>query len=178
MAVLASMLRRFTVPQASAKPAPAGEQPFASPDKVEDTAQLVGVLALIGPAVVLENGTFVRMLEVAPVDLERGDRSVKESYWAAFAQALRRLRAPAAWQIVITSRPQDTSAYRERWSAAERDWQALAERTAEPDVQARRQRLARSARETAAFLTALGESLGPMQQRYLIVITHNPFAEG
>ena len=176
MTLLNSIVRRFSASQPNTKSRPTGEQPFASPADVEDTAPLVAVLALVGPALVLETGAFVRMLEVAPVDLERGDRSVKESYWAAFAQALRRLRAPAAWQIVITSRPQDTSAYLERWEAAERDWQALAERTTDPDVRARRLRLARSARETAAFLTALRESLGPMQQRYLIVISHNPFA--
>ncbi len=177
MTFFSALFNRPSAAQAPARPARQRDKPFAGPAEVEDTMPLVEVLALLGPALVLENGTFIRMLEVAPVDLERGDHSVKEYYWMAFAQALRRLRASAAWQIVISSRSQDTQAYLERWTNAEREWQALAERASDPAVRARRLRLARSARETAAFLTALRETLNPMQQRYLLVIPHNPFME-
>jgi len=175
--LFSTLFKRPLVAQSPSRVARRREKPFASPAEVEDTIPLVEVLALVGPALVLENGTFIRMLEVAPVDLERGDRSVKEHYWQAFAQALRRLHAPAAWQIVVSSRPQDIQAYLERWISAEHEWQALAERADDPAVRARRLRLARSAGETMAFLTALRESLNPMQQRYLVVIPHNPFVE-
>jgi hypothetical protein len=177
VAILGTVFKRPLPAQAPSRPARRREKPFAGPAEVEDTVPLVEVLAMVGPALVLENGTFVRMLEVAPVDLERGDRSVQEGYWMAFAQALRRLRAPAAWQIVASSRPQDIQAYLERWASAEHEWQALAERADDPATRARRLRLARCARETVAFLTALQESLNPMQQRYLVVISYNPFME-
>src|SRR5688572_17910519 len=85
---------------ASAKKSP------SFPDKVGPTEELVDVLALIGEALVLNNGLFVRMIEVAPVDLERVDASVRKHYWAMFARALGRLSAPIGIQIVVSTRPQ------------------------------------------------------------------------
>ncbi len=153
------------------------EPKFATPDQVGATETLVDVFALIGDALVLNNGTFVRMLEVAPIDLERVDSSLKERYWAMFSNALRRFRAPLGVQIVVSTRPQDLTPYLSKWENQAHEWQRLAEAAADSLTMARRQRMGRSAVETAAFLTAAHERLCPMQQRYFVVITHNPFPE-
>lgn len=151
--------------------------PFPGPDQVGATESLVDVLALAGDALVLNNGTFIRMLEVAPVDLERGDAGARQHYWAMFAEALKRLKAPLGIQIVVSTRPQNITPYLQRWDEKAHEWQALAERSDDPIDEARRSRMARGALETSAFLMAAHEQLQAMQQRYLVVITHNPFPE-
>jgi hypothetical protein len=127
------------------------EPPFPGQGQVGATESLVDVHALVGNGLVLNNGTFIRMLEVAPVDLERVDASIKKRYWAMFANALRRLRAPLGIQIVISTRPQDLTPYLARWECQAREWQALAESGSDLDTHQRRTRMARSALETAAF---------------------------
>lgn len=157
----------------SAQPQP----PFPGQGQVGATESLVDVHALVGNALVLNNGTFIRMLEVAPVDLERVDASVKQRYWAMFANALRRLRAPLGIQIVVSTRPQDLTSYLARWENQAQEWQTLAEVSSDSATHDRRQRMANSAVETSAFLKATHEHLSPMQQRYLVIVPHNPFPE-
>ncbi|MCC6190632.1 MAG: ATP-binding protein [Anaerolineales bacterium] len=134
-------------------------------------------MAFAAEAVVLDNGTFVRGVEVEPVDLERGDPAARQQFWGLFAAALRRLRAPLAIQLVIVTQPQDLEGYLKRWHTAAVDWQRRAESTNETVTKARRRRMLASAEEMAAFLTAAHEQLSPMQQRYFVVIAHNPFPE-
>ena len=152
-------------------------QAFAGPGQVGPTEALVDVMAFVGEAVVLDNGSFVRGLEVAPIDLERGDPAARQQFWGLFASALRRLRAPLGIQLVIVTQPQDLQSYLGRWQAAADDWRQRAEGATEPHTKARRRRMQASAEETAAFLTAAHEQLSPMQQRYIVVIAHNPFPE-
>ncbi len=159
-------------------PASSGQpQPFPGPSQVGPTESLVDVMALVGNTVILDNGSFVRGLEVRPVDLERGDQAARQQFWALFAAALRRLRAPLGVQLVIVTQPQDLGSYLERWHLAATDWKHRAESSDEPAAQARRRRMAACAEETAAFLTAAQDQLSPMQQRYLVVVAHNPFPE-
>ncbi len=162
--------------RAAAAPRPAPRLQRLQTRAVSDSIELVDVMALMGPALVLDNGTFVRMLEVKPVDLQRGDRDAKLHHWHLFGQALRRLRAPATWQILISSRPQDTGDYLALWRVRAEHWRALAETAETPALGDRRQARARSADETTGFLERLGDALCPMQQRYLLVIPYNPFA--
>ncbi len=143
---------------------------------VSDSIELVDVMALMGPALVLDNGTFVRMLEVQPVDLQRGDRDAKLHHWQTFGQALRRLRAPATWQILISSRPQATGEYLDLWRERAEHWRTLSESAGTAALADRRLARARSADDTVGFLERLGDALCPMQQRYLLVIPYNPFA--
>jgi hypothetical protein len=151
--------------------------PPPRPDKIGPTEQLVDVLALVGNALVLNNGTFVRMIEAAPVDLEGADPSLKQKFWLRFTDALRSIRAPLGLQIVVTTRPQDITVYLARWEEAAREWQRRAEASPEPDDGDRRRRMAAGALETGAFLMAAHERLLPMGQRYLVVVSHNPFPE-
>jgi hypothetical protein len=151
--------------------------PFPGPGQVGPTEPLIDVMALVGDAVVLDNGTFVRGLEVAPIDLERGDAAARQKYWFLFAAALRRLRAPLGIQIVVVTRPQDISNYLAQWHAAATDWQRRAETAGEAAMEARRKRMRVCAEETAAFLTAAHEQLSPMQHRYMVTVAHNPFPE-
>ncbi len=111
MSFFDSLFEKLATPQVT-RPVVKQEKPF--PKRTEDSLKLVEVLTLAGSALVMDNGTFVRGLEVWPVDLEAGNRGRKQAYHFAFGQALRRLRAPSAWQIVITSRPQDIGPYLER----------------------------------------------------------------
>ncbi|MCC6192523.1 MAG: ATP-binding protein [Anaerolineales bacterium] len=150
---------------------------FPGPSEVGPTEPLVDVTAFVGEAIVLDNGSFVRGIEVAPIDLERGDPAARQQFWGLFATALRRLRAPMAIQLVIVTQPQDLAGYLDRWHASAVDWQQRAEAAVEPETKARRQRMQGCAEETAAFLTAAHEQLSPRQQRYLVVIAHNPFPE-
>lgn len=147
------------------------------PADVEATERLVDVIGFVGPALVLRNGTFIRMLEVAPIDLERGDATLRQKYWGLFADALRRLRAPIGVQLVVSCRPQNIGPYLERWEQAAHEWTRRANASTEPADRDRRERMAESAVETAAFLVAAHERLMPIQQRYLVVVHHNPFPE-
>lgn len=152
--------------------------PFPDAKQVAPTEELVDVLALVGDALVLKNGMFLRMLEIAPVDLERVDPSIRKHYWAMFARALGRLSAPIGIQIFVSTQPQNWQPYLDRWQDAARRWQALAEASPDPATRDRRLRMARGTLETTAFLSALHEQLRPLQHRYLVVIWHNPFLEG
>ena len=172
-----------------ASPAPANGQPTAkadkktkanqSPraDKIGPTEDLVDLLGLIGPALVLNNGTFVRMLEVAPVDLALVDPTVRDKFWGRFSDAMRQIKSPIAIQIVITTQPQDITPYLNNWETAAKGWRARAEATNEAHLQGRRQRMLQSTIETSAFLVAAHERLLPMQQRYYVVVSFNPFPE-
>ena len=151
--------------------------PTPGPDQIAPSEQVIDVMALIGNALVLQNGTFVRMIEVMPVDLERGDASLKARFWSSFADVMRRIRPPLGIQIVVTTSPQDISPYLKRWEEAARKWMLRSERSVEPHDRDRRARMAVSALETGGFLLAAHERLMPMQQRYLIVVFHNPFPE-
>lgn len=152
--------------------APAAPRPF--PKSVGPAEAMVDVIGLAGPAMVLNNGDFVRLLEVAPVDLEQGNQALKERYWAMFGGALRRLRAPMNLQFVVLSQPQDLTLCLQRWQTQAQEWDALAEATTDADLQKRRHTLAERARAHAAFEAETQARLMPMQQRYLVAITLNP----
>ncbi|MCC7362058.1 MAG: hypothetical protein IT317_21415 [Anaerolineales bacterium] len=171
---LASLRRSNGHTKEAAKPTPPA---FPGPSEVGPTEALVDLMAFVDETVVLDNGSFVRGIEVAPIDLERGDPAARQQFWGLFAAALRRLRAPLALQLVIVTQPQGLAGYLSRWHAAAADWQQRAETTAEAETKARRRRMQACAEETAAFLTAAHEHLSPMQQHYLVVIAHNPFPE-
>lgn len=174
---LAQLFRRPTQLSRPKTQAPAEATAFTGAEPVGATETLVDVMALVGDALVLDNGSFVRAIEVLPVDLERGDPAARQQYWSLFAAALRRLRAPMSIQIVVVTQPQDLGPYLARWQAAAANWLTRAEHAADEDTRARRRRMGAAATETAAFLTAAHEQLRPMQQRYLVVFSHNPFPE-
>jgi hypothetical protein len=159
-------------PQAAPSKTP---PPF--PHQAGQTETLVDVAALVGPALVLNNGTFVRTLEVAPLDLEQGNSTLKHNYWGMFANVLRHLRAPFSFQIVVTSQPQDISACLARWESQAREWQARAEKATDPDRREQCLVLAQRAIETAAFLASGHQRLAPTQQHYLVAVAFNPFPE-
>lgn len=169
-------LQRTPGPAAAPAKAPkAPPRPF--PLNVGQTESLVDVAALAGTALILNNGTFIKMLEVAPVDLEQGDTALKHEYWNRFADALRRLRAPLALQIVVNARPQNLSEYLARWDQRAAEWQAQADAAVDAGSRARLEVMVRQARETSAFLAATHDRLCPLQQRYLVVIPYNPFID-
>ncbi len=174
MSFFTGLFGKLATPQVT-RPEARPEKPF--PKKTEDTLKLVEALTLAGPALVMDNGTFVRGLEVWPVDLEAGNRGRKQAYHFAFGQALRRLRAPSAWQIVITSRPQDIGPYLERLAEAEGRWREKGFATEDMDTAARRFRLSELALEHRSYLEQLSTRLQPLQQRYLLLVAFNPFAE-
>lgn len=151
--------------------------PIPANDKIGPTESLVDVAALVGSALLLKNGTFVRMIEVAPVDLESVDPTVKEKYWFRFADAMKAIRSPLSIQIVISTQPQNIAEYVERWEGAARRWKLLSERSADLAAGDRRERMAEAALENAAYLATLHQHLTPMQQRYIVVATFNPFPE-
>jgi len=162
---------------AAARTAKAPATPFPVREAI-GTETLVDVLALVGNAVVLDNGAFLRVLEVAPVDLERGDERAKKKFWGRFASAIGRLRTPVNIQIVVSTRPQDISALLARWDAQADQWRDLAEAsTTQADLD-RRAHMADMALAQKAFLMATHEDVMPMQQRYLVVVPYNPFPLG
>ncbi len=174
MSFFNGLFGKLATPQVT-RPAVKQEKPF--PKKTEDSLKLVEVLTLAGSALVMDNGTFVRALEVWPVDLEAGNRGRKQAYHFAFGQALRRLRAPSAWQIVITSRPQDITPYLERLEQTESLWREKGYETRDMDTAARRFCLSELALEHRTYLEQLSSRLQPLQQRYLLLVSFNPFAE-
>jgi len=152
----------------------AAEPPLRT-DRLADSERLVDVFALVGEAVVLNDGAFVRGLEVLPVDLEGGQASQRAAYWARFADALRRCHAPFSLQIIVTTQPQDIRAYLRRVESHVEHWRGLAEQTSDAALAARRRRMAQLAVENLAFLTAMHEQLQPLQQRYLLILRYTPF---
>lgn len=151
--------------------------PIPANDKIGPTESLVDVVGLVGSALLLKNGTFVRMIEVAPVDLESVDPALKQKYWQRFAEAMKAIRSPLSIQIVISTQPQDIAEYIARWEGAAGQWQLLSERSTDLATSDRRARMSAAAIENAAYLTALNQHLTPMQQRYIVVATFNPFPE-
>jgi hypothetical protein len=158
-----------------AAPPSAGPEPPLRLDRLADSERLVGVRALLDEIVALADGAFVRALEVEPLDLEGSGAEQRERAWHRFADALRRLSAPFAVQIVVTTQVQDIGVYLRRLEAQARRWRDLAEAAAEPAIAARRRRLGQAALEALAFQAAAQEQLGPLQQRYLLVLRHAPF---
>ncbi len=179
MTTLADLTRRALTlagQPAPEEPAPAAAAPF--PKTVSPAETVVDVIGLVGDAMVLDNGAFVRMLEVGPVDLEQGNQALKERYWAMFGDALRRLRAPMQLQLVVLSQAQDLTLCQERWYAQAREWDTLADAAADESVQKRRRTLAERARARAAFEAETHARLMPMQQRYLVAVTLNTLLSG
>ena len=154
-------------------------RPF--PNRAKDlgaTEDTLDVAGLLGEALVLRNGTYVRMIEVWPVDLEGADSTVRRQYHIRFANMLRRLPAPMTLQIVVSSMPQDIGAYVERLRAIHGHWKMLAQETQDRATRTRRERMAERVAEVLAFLGRLIARLQPMEQRYLVVVPYNPFPEG
>lgn len=151
------------------------EEALEPTPKVGDSLQLVDVFALVEPAVVLNDGHFVRALEIGAVDLETGQPGLMEAFWARFADALRRFRAPFTMQIVVSSRAQDIHGYLEQLRQSERRWLQLAEEATQHDVAERRRRRAAMTSEHALFVERSQVKLCALQQRYLVVLRHNPF---
>lgn len=161
---------------ATAKPK---ARPFPKgPNHLGATEDVVDVAGLLGEALVLRNGTFVRMVEVWPVDLEGADASVRRQYHIRFANMLRRLPAPMTLQIVVSSMPQDIGAYLERLREIHAHWKQIALESADRATRARRERMAERVEGVLEFLARLYANLQPMEQRYLVVIPYNPFPEG
>jgi hypothetical protein len=151
-----------------------GAEPPLRLDRLADSERLVGVRALLDDIVALDDGAFVRALEVLPVDLEGSGAEQREQVWRRFADALRYFSAPFAVQIVVTTQVQDIGAYLQRLEAQAQRWRDLAETSADPALAARRQRLGQAALEALAFHAAAQEQLAPLQQRYLLVLRHAP----
>jgi hypothetical protein len=142
------------------------------------TETLVDLLGLVGNALVLDNGTFLRVLEVAPVDLERGDARAKQKFWERFSNALGRLRTPVNIQIVVSTRPQDISALLAQWDDRADAWRDLAAASDDQVDLDRRAHMADVALGQKAFMVATHERLMPMQQRYLVIVPFNRFPGG
>ncbi|MBL8045174.1 MAG: ATP-binding protein [Anaerolineales bacterium] len=150
---------------------------FPPQGHVAATESLVDVLALTEQSLVLENGTFVRVLAVTGLDVERGDPEAKHRLWAQFAALLRRMRAPFNFQIVVTHQPPDGTAYQQTWATQAEAWQARAEASTTVMEQARRERMRTAALATQAFLQAMHTQTQSWRHSYQLVITHNPFGE-
>ncbi len=140
---------------------------------IKPTAPLVQVKALIGNALMLKDGTFVRMLEIAPVDLEGNDEA-RRTYWVRFSSALKALHWPLSIQIVVLSRPQFIDPYLDRLARRTSSWLGLASQTADIPLGDRRVRMAERCERLMDYLRLLYRAIVPTQHRYLIAIPYNP----
>lgn len=137
------------------------------------------VRAVIPPGfVVSDDGTIAAAVEVAPVDLAlAGDAEIltRQEQFAAFVSGLQH-KTPI--QVVVATVPQRCQEYRDRVADRITRFRALAaraQRDNDETARERREHMASVAEAHLSLFEALLEQLRPREERYLVVVWHNPF---
>lgn len=128
--------------------------------------------------VVSDDGTIAAAVEVSPVDLSlagSAEIATRQEQFAAFVSALQ-YKTPV--QVVVATVPQRCQEYRDR--VAERverfrDLAARAQRAGDEAGRERREHMAGVAQAHLSLFELLLEEVRPREERYLVVVWHNPF---
>ncbi len=128
--------------------------------------------------VVADDGTIAAALEVFPVDLALAGGAEVESWQERFATFVSGLRHTMPIQIVVATVPQRCQEYRDRVAARIERFERLAEearREGDEEAWRRRVHMAEVARAHLSLFETLLEEMRPREERYLVVVWHNPF---
>ncbi len=137
------------------------------------------VRAVIPPGfVIADDGTIAAALEVAPVDLSLAGGSEIATRQEQFASFVAGLQHTTPIQVVIAAVPQRCQEYRDRVAARVERFRELAEqarRAGDESARRRREHMAEVAEAHLSLFEVLLDELRPKEERYLVVVWHNPF---
>ncbi len=137
----------------------------------------LNIRCFVGDVLVARDGTLARVLEVEPVDLTMADPEEAAFVRSQFGRFISSIRFPDAVQVIMATHPQNLKAYLDRMrdlSAARlRETEALRETDAVRSL--REERLGRRLARWVAFIEFALNEVRPIENRYLLVVFHNPF---
>ncbi len=131
----------------------------------------------VGDVLVASDGTLARVLEIEPVDLTMADPDEAAFVRSQFGRFVSSIRFPDALQIVMATYPQNLKAYLDRMRAlsAQRLRDAEALRDGDAAVARREERLGHRLLQWIAFIEFALKEVRPIENRYFVVVFHNPF---
>ena len=137
----------------------------------------LNIRCFAGDVLVARDGTLARVLEVEPVDLTMADPDEAAFVRSQFGRFISSIRFPDAVQIVMATYPQNLKAYLDRMRALStiRLRQAEALRDVDAPRSLREERLGQRLARWVAFIEFALQEVRPIENRYFIVVSHNPF---
>jgi len=144
------------------------------------TQEHLHVRAVLPPGfVVSDDGTLAAVIEVSSVDLSlagSAEIATRREQFAAFVSGLQ-VKTPV--QFVVATVPQRCQEYRDRIKGRIERFRTLAARARRDGDEVskqRREHMASVAETHLSLFEALLEELKPREERYLVVVWHNPFS--
>jgi len=137
----------------------------------------LNIRCFVGDILVASDGTLAAVLEIEPVDLTMADPDEAAFVRSQFGRFVSSIRFPDALQIVMATYPQNLKAYLDRMRAlsAQRLRDAEALRDADAAVARREARLGHRLLQWVAFIEFALKEVRPIENRYFVVVFHNPF---
>ena len=137
----------------------------------------LNIRCFVGDILVASDGTLAAVLEIEPVDLTMADPDEAAFVRSQFGRFVSSIRFPDAIQIVMATYPQNLKAYLDRMRAlsAQRLRDAEALRDGDAAVARREARLGHRLLQWVAFVEFALKEVRPIENRYFVVVFHNPF---
>ncbi len=137
----------------------------------------LNVHRFVGNVLVADDGTLARVLEIEPVDLTMADPDEAAFVRSQFGQFISSIRFPDALQFVMATYPQNLRAYLQRMRGllASRLRGAEALRESQPAQAGREERLGRRLERWVRFIEFALQDVRPIENRYFVVVFHQPF---
>ncbi len=131
----------------------------------------------VGNVLVTADGTLAAVLEIEPVDLTMADPEEAAFVRGQFGRFVSSIRFPDALQIVMATYPQNLKAYLDRMRALStaRLREAETLRDADATASRREERLGQRLARWVAFIEFALQEVRPIENRYFVVVFHNPF---
>ena len=139
----------------------------------------LNIRRFVGNVLVTSDGTLAAVLEIEPVDLTMADPDEAAFVRSQFGRFVASIRFPDALQIVMATYPQNLKAYLDRMrdlSATHlREAEALRDRDVDATCSVREMRLGHRLLRWVAFIEFALKEVRPIENRYFVVVFHNPF---
>jgi len=137
----------------------------------------LNIRCFAGDVLVARDGSLARVLEIEPVDLTMADPEEAAFVRSQFGRFISSIRFPDALQIVMATYPQNLKAYLDRMRALSttRLREAEALREADATTSRREERLGQRLSRWVAFIEFALQEVRPIENRYFVVVFHNPF---
>ncbi len=137
----------------------------------------LNIRCFVGNVLVASDGTLAAVLEIEPVDLTMADPDEAAFVRSQFGRFVSSIRFPDALQIVMATYPQNLRAYLDRMRSLSTQRLLDAESLREGDGarSMREERLGRRLLQWVAFIEFALKEVRPIENRYFVVVFHNPF---
>ena len=137
----------------------------------------LNIRCFVGDILIASDGTLAAVLEIEPVDLTMTDPDEAAFVRSQFGRFVSSIRFPDALQIVMATYPQNLKAYLDHMRAlsAQRLRDAEALRDTDEARSVREERLGRRLLQWIAFIEFALKEVRPIENRYFVVVFHNPF---